>query len=158
MGVRLGILVTVVVVLVAACGGDDDEPSASPGDEVSGFTEGDFDDIPRLPDSETVDEPTATNGAVAASYLVRGGITVRTVVDDLRMRLEADGWTLIEGPTPVGQAVRADFAQERERLEVSAFPAQAFDEDYENAVQYSLVLNEGLDDPADAAAPTSTRP
>lgn len=146
-------VIAVLLAVTAACGGGGDaEPEASPGDEeLSGFTEGDFDDVAqnRVPDSEVLDPPSEVNGAITATYLVRGP-DQEMVVEDLRTRLEADGWNLVEGPRAEGQAVRADFVKEDERLEVSAFPASAFDEDYEGAVQYSLVLNQGTEDPAQA--------
>jgi hypothetical protein len=157
-GSRIPRLTRIVVTIVAvaalvACGGDD-EPEASPGDEeLPGFTEGDFDDVAqnRLPGSEALDEPTEVNGATTASYVVEGP-DPEMVVDDLRTRLEADGWNLVEGPEAEGQAVRADFIREQERLEVSAFPAQAFEEDYESPVQYSLVLNDSAEDSRDAGS------
>jgi len=141
------------LLLVAGCGGGDDEPNASPGDEkVTGFTEGDFDDVPRLPESEELDPPTTQDdGTIAASYLVQGPRPVGAV-RDLRRRLEADGWLLTAGPTRSGQAVRAEFVRERERLEVSAFPATAFEQSYEDATQYSLLLRPDLD-PASTTVP-----
>lgn len=144
--------VAAFLVVVAACGGGGDaEPEASPGDEdLSGFTEGDFDDVDqnRVPDSEVLDPPSEVNGALTATYLVQGP-DEEMVVEDLRTRLEADGWSLVEGPATEGQAVRADFVKDGRRLEVSAFPAQAFDDDYQDAVQYSLVLNQGTEDPVE---------
>ena len=148
-------LAFLLIAALGACstGGDSDtEPAINPADEdLEGFTEGEFDDLPVLPDSLELDPGSRVGGAITASYVVNGG-TAANVVDDLQRRLEDNGWRLIEGPRTAGQAVRADFVRERERLEVSAIEASAFEADYDNPIQYSLVLTSDLEDSEDAGS------
>ncbi|OWY60065.1 hypothetical protein B7486_71205 [cyanobacterium TDX16] len=161
--------------LSTACGGSDDvDREAVPTDEAGGFSSGAFDDLPRLPGSDLLDAPTEVDGATTATFVVRG-LTVDQVVVRQVALLTDEGWQVVEGPLQVGDATRADLVDQeaRRRLEVSAFPATALEEggggeqgydgaeaagdDEGNAVQYSLVLLDGLADPGTSTS-TSTVP
>ena len=96
-------------------------------------------------------EPTDQDGATTATFVVRD-LSVEQVIDRLAADLVDDGWTIVEGPLQVGDAVRSDLVQEDEqrRLEISAFPATNLEDQSElegNAVQYSMVLLDSLEDP-----------
>lgn len=140
------------LLLLGACGGSGDtDPEAVPGDQVEGFTGGAFDDLPRVPGSDVLQEPTDQDGATTGTFVVRD-LSVEQVIDRLAADLVDDGWTLVQGPLEVGDAVRADLVDEPEmrRLEISAFPATNLEDQSEfqgNAVQYSMVLLDGLEDP-----------
>ena len=140
-----------LLALTALLAATADDPEALPGDQVAGFAEGVFDDLPRVPGSDVLDSPTEVDGAVTGTFIVND-LSVEQVIDRLTADLIGDGWTIVMEPTQFGDAVRADLIMEDEnmRLEVSAFPATNIEAQGElqgNQVQYSMVLLEGLDDP-----------
>ncbi len=129
----------VIVALVAgtACGASDRRDATQPAPDVSYFTEGDFEGLPRYPRSEAVSERTEKDGFVTRSFAVRNA-RPRQVLEWYADQL--DQWPMTEAIHQVGATdYRAAWLKEGRRLQISAAPAPGT-EAGDPAVQYSLVL------------------
>ncbi|MDP9072461.1 MAG: hypothetical protein M3N68_14480 [Actinomycetota bacterium] len=121
----------------AACGGSEGRGATQPAPDVSFFTEGDFEGLPRYPRSETLSGRTEKEGFVTRSFAVRNA-RPRQVLEWYAEQL--DRWPMIEAIHKVGATdYRAAWLKEGRRLQVSAGPAPGT-EGGDPAVQYSLVL------------------
>ncbi len=126
----------VVLVAGAACG-DDRRGATQPAPDVSVFTHGDFEGLPRYPRSETVSGRSEKAGFVTRSFTVRNA-RPRQVLEWYARQLEP--WPMTEAIHKVGATdYRAAWLKEGRRLQVSAGPAPGT-EGGDPAVQYSLVL------------------
>jgi len=120
-----------------ACAAADRRDATQPAPDVTYFTEGDFEGLPRYPRSEVVSDRTEKDGFVTRSFAVRNA-QPRQVLEWYADRL--DGWPMTEPIHKVGATdYRAAWLKEGRRLQVSAAPAPGT-EAGDPAVQYSLVL------------------
>lgn len=146
-----------MAVLLTACGGDDgngSNPEAQPAPDVSTFTEGGFDDIPRHPRSEELSPRNEQRGVVSQSFVV-DNTTSEGVLDFYVDVLDLD---VVRDVELIGNdTYRGIWAMDDgQLLVVSATPEQGAETEppgavTDYAVQYSLSVGprdvqlEGID-------------
>lgn len=141
--ITLLLIMLATVGLLAGCDAASDE-GTQPRPDVTTFEQGAFDDIPLLPRSEPVSQPSEENGVVARSFLVRN-----TPPEDVMSfyREQLAEFSLLSDPGPIGNnTFRGEWQLDQRRmLTVSATSAAAVDgvEGFSNEevlTQYSLSL------------------
>ncbi len=136
---RPGILAPFTIlaaVLLVACG-PGGSPQAQPSPDATVFRGGDFDQLPRYPRSETLNQPTEKAGIVVQTFSVPNAAP-QTILQYYADRL--DGWQVIEAVRAVGpDAYRGAWVKGDRQLLVSGGLAPTLSQDRPVA-QYSLEL------------------
>lgn len=115
--------------LLAAC--STDEPENRVASDREGFVDGAFGDVPVIARAVAIGDPVETDGVVTGNYKVQN-LGPAGVLDEYVSLLDADGWTLVEGPTAMGDDIhRGDWIKDDHRLEVVAQPLTSVPENHE---------------------------
>lgn len=124
--------------LIVSCG---DDATTQPAPNVTSFEQGVFDCLPIYPRSDPLGPRADQDGTISRSYRSIGA-TPQRIIDFYAAELASTRWEPAAPIPPAGAVVRADWARDNLRLEVSASQI----EDRQNptstdyAVQYNLVL------------------
>lgn len=137
---RVGVLRTLVglcVMLLVSCGsgGGRLQAQPSPGDSV--FRGGDFDQLPRYPGSDTLNQPTKKADVVVETFSA-SNTSPQQILQYYADRLV--GWTPTEPVQGIGpEAYRGAWTKGGRKLQVSASRAPTLSQD-QPVAQYSLEL------------------
>ena len=125
------------VLLLASCGNGGGKPQAQPAPEVTVFRGGAFDQLPRYPRSDPLNQPVETNGVVTQSFSVPNA-SPQQVLDFYHDHLP--GWQQMGAVQSAGtDTYQGAWVKGDQELRVSATKAPTLSKS-EPVVQYSLEL------------------
>ena len=131
----------------AGAGGDDEGDGDDDGGEVptpgmTGFTEGEFDDIALPRGADEASEKTERDGVISQSFFAQQ-TSPEQIMDFFSTSLDADGWTVVEPVSSRGtDSVAGAWTRDGRRLEVSALLAKGVENE---RTQFSVVLLPSLE-------------
>lgn len=130
---------------LSACG-NDERRETQPSPDVTTFTSGEFDDLPRPPRSEEAGERTEVDGVVAQSFLVEN-TSPAAVLEFYRTTFAETGVAVVSPPEQIGVGTWRGMWRVGDRdLLVSATQAPTTTESDKVQSQFSLELSPAGDD------------
>lgn len=136
------VLAAALAVAISGCGDGDDGPEAQPVPGASTFQEGNFDQLPRFPGAEGVEEPVVERDVTTQSFTTESATPGR-VMDYYERELDEAGWRAAEPPQRIGaeRTYRGVWQKGDQELVVSATTFAGFDDPGGGrTTQYSLSL------------------
>ena len=124
--------------------GDDGEGEGGevPTPGMTGFTEGEFDDIALPRGADEASEKTERDGVISQSFFAQQ-TSPEQIMDFFATSLDADGWTVVEPVSSRGtDSLAGAWTRDGRRLEVSALLAQGVENE---RTQFSVVLLPSLE-------------
>jgi hypothetical protein len=132
----LGVLLT----LTSACGGENARAETQPAPNISSFTAGDFEDLPKPPRFEPAGKRSEIDGVVTRSFF-GSGTTPEQVLEFYRNTFAGSGVTMTMEPARVGRGWRGRWMTDDRELLVSATVAPGAGAEDERPTQLSLELS-----------------